>query len=299
MPQSAEASAETNTAVQTTPPLPHRQEVFARHIVAGCSQAEAARRAGYAWDSARQTGSRLVADVNVAARIAELALAREDSHRTEHDDLVANLKRLMTDSMSKKNTSGALRAIDMLARFQGHYANGNRGQSGKASALSDTREAPPPEPAPQPVPIPDPIPAPEEPEPEAVFDPPMPPAPQPPVEPAPAPPPPPRMRPGHAIRVLQAKIGMIAHCRDTLKSRHPQVYQSLAFTEEAAMFFDDALDLLPQADWPTRQSPGKWLWSHGNPANPALSWVQDADARIDAYAAAYAAALVEAQDNDV
>src|SRR3954464_14002436 len=117
---SAEVSAETNTHANS-PLLPHRQEVFARHIVAGCSQAEAARRAGYAWDSARQTGSRLVADVNVAARIAELALAREDSHRTEHDDLVANLKRLMTDSMSKKNTSGALRAIDMLARFQGHY----------------------------------------------------------------------------------------------------------------------------------------------------------------------------------
>ena len=297
MPQSAESSAETNTAANSTPPLPHRQEVFARHIVAGCSQAEAARRAGYAWDSARQTGSRLVADVNVAARIAELALAKEDSHRTEHDELVANLKRLMADSMSKKNTSGALRAIDMLARFQGHYANGNRGQSGKTSALSDTRDAPPPEPAPHP----DPVPTPEESEaePEAVFDPPMPPAPQPPVEPAPAPPPPPRMPPGHAIRVLHAKIRMIAHCRDTLKSRHPDVHKTLAFTEEAAMFFDDALNLLPEADWPTRQSPGKWLWPRGNPANPALPWVQDADARIDAYAEACAIADAEAQNHDV
>jgi hypothetical protein len=141
MPHSAEASAETNTAANTSPPLPPRQEVFARHIVAGCSQAEAARRAGYAWDSARQTGSRLVADINVAARIAELALAKEDSHRQEHDDLVGNLKRLMTDSMSKKNVSGALRAIDMIARFQGHYANGNRGQSGLAPALADARDS--------------------------------------------------------------------------------------------------------------------------------------------------------------
>ena len=152
---SAEASAETNTAANTSPPLSHRQEVFARHIVAGCSQAEAARRAGYAWDSARQTGSRLVADVNVAARIAELALAKEDSHRQEHDDLVGNLKRLMTDSMSKKNVSGALRVIDMIARFQGHYANGNRGQFGLATALADARDsfdAPDPQPAPTPSP---------------------------------------------------------------------------------------------------------------------------------------------------
>src|SRR3954454_3282531 len=154
---SAEASAEINTAANTSPPLPHRQEVFARHIVAGCSQAEAARRAGYAWDSARQTGSRLVADINVAARIAELALAKEDGHRQEHDDLVGNLKRLMTDSMSKKNVSGALRAIDMIARFQGHYANGNRGQSGLTPALADGRDsfdaphpAPPPPPPPPP-----------------------------------------------------------------------------------------------------------------------------------------------------
>ena len=182
---SAEASAETNTAANTSPPLPHRQEVFARHIVAGCSQAEAARRAGYAWDSARQTGSRLVADINVAARIAELALAKDDRHRQEHDDLVANLKRLMTDSMSKKNVSGALRAIDMIARFQGHYANGNRGQSGLAAALADARDLfDDPDPQPTPAPAPE-----DEAEPEAVFDPPMPPEPQPPAEAAPPPPP--------------------------------------------------------------------------------------------------------------
>jgi hypothetical protein len=271
---SAEASAETNTAANTSPPLPHRQEVFARHIVAGCSQAEAARRAGYAWDSARQTGSRLVADINVAARIAELALAKEDSHRQEHDDLVANLKRLMTDSMSKKNVSGALRAIDMIARFQGHYANANRGQSGLAPALADARDsfdAPAPE-------------AELVPEPEAVFDPPMPPEPQPPVEAAPPSPSQSRMRPDHGVRVLHAKVRLISHCRDTLKSLHPEVYKSLDFAEEATMFFNDALDLLPQDEWPTRQAPGKWLWSRNNPENPAMPWVQDVDDRINSYA---------------
>jgi hypothetical protein len=271
---SAEASAETNTAANTSPPLPHRQEVFARHIVAGCSQAEAARRAGYAWDSARQTGSRLVADINVAARIAELALAKEDSHRQEHDDLVGNLKRLMNDSMSKKNVSGALRAVDMIARFQGHYANGNRGQSGLAPALADARDSFD-SPAPEAEPIP---------EPEAVFDPPMPPEPQPPPEAAPPPPPPPRMQPDHGVRVLYAKVRLISHCRDTLKSLHPEVYKSLDFAEEATMFFNDALDLLPQDEWPTHQAPGKWLWSRNNPANPALPWVQDVDDRINAYA---------------
>jgi hypothetical protein len=224
---------------------------------------------------------RLVADINVAARIAELALAKEDSHRQEHDDLVGNLKRLMTDSMSKKNVSGALRAIDMIARFQGHYANGNRGQSGLAPALADARgsfDAP----APEAEPIP---------EPEAVFDPPMPPEPQPPPEAAPPPPPPPRMQPDHGVRVLYAKVRLISHCRDTLKSLHPEVYKSLDFAEEATMFFNDAMDLLPQDEWPTRQAPGKWLWSRNNPENPAMPWVQDVDDRINSY--------VNAQDHDV
>jgi hypothetical protein len=279
MPHSAEASAETNTAANTSPPLPHRQEVFARHIVAGCSQAEAARRAGYAWDSARQTGSRLVADINVAARIAELALAKEDSHRQEHDDLVANLKRLMTDSMSKKNVSGALRAIDMIARFQGHYANGNRAQSGLAPALADARGSfDDPDPQTTPTPAME-----DEAEPEAVFDPPMPPKPQPPPEAAPPPPTPPRMRPEHGVRMLYAKVRLISHCRDTLKSLHPEVYQSLDFAEEATMFFNDAMDLLPQEEWPTRQAPGKWLWSRNNSENPAMPWVQDVDDRINSY----------------
>ena len=171
--------------------------------------------------------------------------------------------------------------IDMIARFQGHYANGNRGQSGLAPALADARDSFD-APAPEVEPIP---------EPEAVFDPPMPPEPQPPPEAAPPSPPPPRMRPDHGVRVVLAKVRLISHCRDTLKSRHPEVYKSLAFAEEATMFFNDALDLLPQDEWPTRQASGKWLWSRNNPENPAMPWVQDVDDRINSY--------VNGQNHDV
>ena len=59
------------------------------------------------------------------------------------------------------------------------------------------------------------------------------------------------MRPDHGVRVLYAKVRLISHCRDTLKSLHPEVYKSLDFAEEATMFFNDAMDLLPQDEWPT------------------------------------------------
>ena len=49
--------------------LPHRQEAFARHVASGRSLTAAARLSGYAWDSARQAGSRLIRDARVAARL--------------------------------------------------------------------------------------------------------------------------------------------------------------------------------------------------------------------------------------
>jgi hypothetical protein len=61
------------------------------------------------------------------------------------------------------------------------------------------------------------------------------------------------------------------------------------------MFFNDDMDLLPQDEWPTRQDPGKWLWSRNNPENPVLPWVQDVDDRINSYASACTAA----QNHDV
>ena len=91
MSQSAEASAET---LPSCPPsaLPHRQEAFARHVAAGRSLTEAARLAGYAWDSARQTGSRLMKEPHIAARVASIAHAKEDQRQGELDELVAGLK---------------------------------------------------------------------------------------------------------------------------------------------------------------------------------------------------------------
>ena len=185
MPHSAEASAETLSHARTAAhPLPHRQEAFARHVASGRSLTDAARLAGYAWDSARQTGSRLMKEPQIAARVASIAHANDNQRQSELDELVGALKRLMIDTMARENDFAALRAIDMIARLRGLVPT--------TAKRSDGLEPPPwrrcagntetkprtrkPNPAPAPPAAP-----------EIVFDPPMPPELPPLVEPAPAP----------------------------------------------------------------------------------------------------------------
>ena len=187
MPHSAEASAETHSHARTTAhPLPHRQEAFARHVASGRSLTEAARLAGYAWDSARQTGSRLMKERRIAIRAADLAQAGDNQRQGELDELVSALKRLMIDTMARENDFAALRAIDMIARLRGLVPTTAKCSNGLETALEEMRrqqpgtdeaeageEAESEDAAPASAAAPD-----------IVFDPPMPPELRPPVEPA-------------------------------------------------------------------------------------------------------------------
>src|SRR3954468_700651 len=138
MSHSAEASAETLThACTAAHPLPHRQEAFARHVAAGRTLTDAARLAGYAWDSARQTGSRLMKEAQIAARVAGIAHAKEDQRQGELDELVACLKRVMIDAMERKNDFATLRAIDMIARLRGLTPMTAKRSGGVEAALEE------------------------------------------------------------------------------------------------------------------------------------------------------------------
>src|SRR3954467_9825387 len=139
---SAEALAETflHARIQA---LPHRQEAFARHVAAGRSLTEAARLAGYAWDSARQTGSRLMKDPDIAARVADIAHAKEDQRQGELDELVGTFKRLMIDTMERKNDFAALRAIDMIARLRGLTPTTAKRSDSLDAVLEEMRRQPP------------------------------------------------------------------------------------------------------------------------------------------------------------
>src|SRR3954467_9919192 len=139
---SAETSAETLPHA-SIPALPHRQEAFARHVAAGRTLTDAARLAGYAWDSARQTGSRLMKEPHIAARVADLTHANDNLRQGELDELVAGLKRLMIDTMARKNDFAALRAIDMIARLRGLVPTTAKRGDGLEAALEEMRRQSP------------------------------------------------------------------------------------------------------------------------------------------------------------
>lgn len=245
MPQSAEASAESPPHVH----LPHRQEAFARHVAAGRTLTDAARLAGYAWDSARQTGSRLMKEPRIAARVAGIAHAKEDQRQGELDELVAGLKRVMIDAMERKNDFATLRAIDMIARLRGLTPTTAKRCGDMEAALEEMRhqqeeteetageeaEADPPV------------------APETVFDPPMPSELPQPVEPAPAPAPD-RLSAEQARAAAQQAARAEAARRifryEHLMAHHPELSPRIQELSDAKAYFDDSDTLLPPELWP-------------------------------------------------
>jgi phage terminase small subunit len=270
MPQSAEASAETPFRARTpAQPLPHRQEAFARHVASGRSLTEAARLAGYAWDSARQTGSRLMKEPHIAARAAHLAHAREDQRQGELDDLVAALKRLMIDSMGRQNDFAALRAIDMIARLRGLAPTTAKRSRGLDTALEEMRQQEPEsdeadgeagQGADQGNAAPLHGTAPDA-EADTVFDPPMPPELPSPVEalpaiePAPTPSTARALQRAAALEANRAAVKRRIFCCEHLLTLHPELSGRIDDPSDALAYFDENDSLLPKELWPSETIP--------------------------------------------
>jgi phage terminase small subunit len=247
MSQSAEASAETLPSCPLQA-LPRRREAFARHVASGRTLTDAARLAGYAWDSARQTGSRLMKEPQIAARVADLAHTNDNQRQGELDELVAGLKRLMIDTMARKNDFAALRAIDMIARLRGLIPSTAKRSDGITAALEEMRQHQADDEAEEA----------EETEvgeteaPDTVFDPPMPPEIQPPVEPAPAPelPPSPAEMRAAVLEATRAAVRRRIFCYEHLMAHHPELSGKIDDLSDAEAYFDDADTLLPPQLWP-------------------------------------------------
>jgi hypothetical protein len=210
-------------------------------VAAGRSLTEAARQAGYAWDSARQTGSRLMKAPDIAARVADIAHADDTRRQGELDELVAALKRLMIDTMARKNDFAALRAIDMIARLRGLVPTTAKRGDGLESALEEMRrqkeEAEDPEPEPSSTP-------------DIAFDPPMPPELPAPVEPAPEPPPSPAQTRDAATEAARAAVRRRLFCYEHLLTHHPELSREIRDLSDALAYFDADDNLLPPELWP-------------------------------------------------
>ncbi|UEM04495.1 terminase small subunit [Skermanella rosea] len=233
MSQTTPAAAPTVSAYS---PLPHRQEAFARHVASGRSFSQAARLSGYAWNSARQTGSRLMRDPGVAARVVELTAIEDTRRHAELDELVAAAKRVLLDAMEKQQHFAALRAIDQIARLRS--LDGPQADARRAAFDDDPDDA---EEGGGPVSsIADP---------DALFEPPMPPAVAAPVEPAPEDP---EKAYAKAVKLQNRRY---SKCYDLVMSRHPDIKARLRDAQDVSLYFDSEYRLLPPELWPAGKSP--------------------------------------------
>ena len=101
------------------PPLTQRQEEFCRHYAATGNAAGAARDAGYAAGSARQTGHELLERPAVAARVRAIRAAWQAVEREEAQILLGRLEQAWDAAVEKGSASLMLRVIRLQAELSG------------------------------------------------------------------------------------------------------------------------------------------------------------------------------------
>ena len=101
------------------PPLSLRQEAFCRHYAATGNAAGAARAAGYAEGSARQTGHDLLERPAVAGRVCAIRQAWRATMRAEAQILLGRLEQAWDAAVARGSASLMLRVIKLQAELSG------------------------------------------------------------------------------------------------------------------------------------------------------------------------------------
>jgi len=115
------ATAESKPSRKRLPKLTPKKSLFAQGILKGLNLGEAARRAGYAPASAKQTGWKLThRDEAVMAHIEAGREKLIEKHQFEIDDMIAQLQRDRDFAIETKNATAAVRASEILAKVHGY-----------------------------------------------------------------------------------------------------------------------------------------------------------------------------------
>jgi hypothetical protein len=102
-------------------PLRPKQERFCREYIVDLNATGAARRAGYSGKTADVQGPRLLGNVRVAARIAELQAATAERLDVTADDVIRMLLDSYRDSKAANQHGPAVRAAELLGRRLGMF----------------------------------------------------------------------------------------------------------------------------------------------------------------------------------
>ena len=99
--------------------LSQKREVFCAEYLVDFNATQAAIRAGYSPRSATVTGSRLLADANIQAKIRQLAAERSERTEVSVDDVVKGLHEIFVEGLEKKTqveVKDAIQAAGILLR---------------------------------------------------------------------------------------------------------------------------------------------------------------------------------------
>ena len=115
-------AASAGTAPEAPPPespLTLRQEEFCRHYAATGNAAGAARDAGYAEGSARQTGHDLLERPDIAERVREIRAAWRAVERDEAQILLGRLEQAWDAAVEQGSASLMIRVVKLQADLSG------------------------------------------------------------------------------------------------------------------------------------------------------------------------------------
>ena len=105
--------------------LSTRQEAFCRHFVACGNAAEAARRAGYAERSARQSGHALLERSHIVERVRQIRLLWRQTARAEVQILLARLEQVWQAAAAAEAPHLMLRVVRFQAELSGVSREGH------------------------------------------------------------------------------------------------------------------------------------------------------------------------------
>jgi hypothetical protein len=99
--------------------LTDRQEAFCQAMACNTGGAEAARRAGYSPNGAKQRGAFLMRQPEIRVRVEQLRTGRHATHQSLLDDAAIQVKAIIADALEKKSCGLALRAIEFRLKLHG------------------------------------------------------------------------------------------------------------------------------------------------------------------------------------
>ena len=119
--------------------LTARRERFAREYLLDLNATQAGIRAGYSAKTANEQGSRLLANVSVKARIAELQEAAAKRNELKVDDVVGMLLDSYKEAKAANQHGPAVRAAELLGKKFGMFKD--RVEVSEVQAMTDEKLA--------------------------------------------------------------------------------------------------------------------------------------------------------------